>query len=101
MKRTLPEDMWCPLGRISIQNIEGGKVDAVKAGAFNRVVIEKHTYLSSLCIGNKCPLYRRGLNPFSWGRCLAAKQRLGWWIIAAAIIMAVAPYLPWVEFFNS
>lgn len=93
MKLKKPEDMWCPMGRMSIQRIEGTKVDAVNTGAFNRVVVDQNTYLPSVCVGKKCALYRRGMNPLSWGKCAMARQSVGWLIVLGALIVAASPWL--------
>lgn len=85
MKKTMPEEMWCPFGRMSIHQIEGNTIKAVQTGAFNRVVMNETTYLSSRCVGEKCAFYRKGLDPFSWGRCALASNDKTWlaWLIAA------------------
>lgn len=100
LKRTSPVDVWCPHGRISIQNISGGHVEAIPTGGFNMCVVDNVVYRSARCAGKECVHYRRGLNPFSWGKCKLDREPLGIWIVIAAIIVSIAPYLPWVEWFN-
>lgn len=86
MKEMEADQLWCPMGRISIQQVENGRLAAVQSGAFNQVLPVSGTgagarvYLSSTCVGSKCPYYRRGFNPWGWGRCA----------------LAVIDYRPWL-----
>lgn len=72
---------WCPLGRISVQHTSGnGDLNVVPVGAFNTVTLSKggmdSRFMASTCIGPQCPLYRKSLLPWRWGRCLFAREPL-------------------------
>ena len=87
-------DKWCPQARISIQKVESGGVKAVETGAFNEVLLStQQTYLTARCVGDKCPYYQRGFNPWGWGHCLLAPQRIGKHVIGAALIVSAALWL--------
>jgi len=87
--------MWCPMGRVSVQHFEGPNVKALAAGAFNIVNLAQSpggpapTYLASTCQGRHCPLYRRGFNPWGWGRCALAQPADGPWILASMVCIAI------------
>ena len=91
-KKESYKDKWCPLSRLSLQQVENGGVKVVETGAFNQVLLSgtQQTYLSAHCVGYWCPYYRRGLNPWGWGRCILAPQRVGWYIICAALMVSAA-----------
>lgn len=84
---------WCPLGRISLQKIEGSSIQAVSTGAFNLVTLANADkgvpYPAATCMKNLCPLYRRGINPWGWGRCTLAKTS-GWFLVLAAMLIAIS-----------
>ena len=101
MREMNSKDLWCPMGRMSLQQIaEGGRLAVIQAGAFNQVSLtsglqraESPLYLSSMCQGRKCPYYRRGIKPWGWGYCALANIDYRPWfglvIAAAAAICAV------------
>lgn len=99
MARKTFADMWCPLGRISVQQIEAGGVRAVATGGFNQVALAQEyngqvqgqsPWLASKCAGPMCALYRRGWSPlFGWGRCSMARPSV-WGNVWAAAILAAA-----------
>lgn len=81
MKFETFREKWCPLGRISVQHTNGnGDLAVVPAGAFNSIIMSKggtdSRHLPSTCIGPQCPLYRKSLLPWEWGRCLFAHEPL-------------------------
>lgn len=86
---------WCPMGRVSVQNVEGARVQALQAGAFNIVNFgqgkpsgaDAPIYLACTCVGPHCPLYRPGILPWRWGRCALAQPADGPWIFAAFIAL--------------
>ena len=89
------KDYWCPMGRISIQQVESGRISVIQSGAYNLVLPasgpgmgKERFYFSSMCFGEKCPYYRRGFNPWGWGRCALAGIDYRPWI-AAGIALAL------------
>lgn len=84
MKFETYRQKWCPLGRISIQHPNGnGGITVVPAGAFNTCVLAQggmekpgERFMASTCIGPQCPLYRKSILPWRWGRCLFANEPL-------------------------
>jgi len=83
---------WCPMGRVSVQQIENGRVTAMQAGAFNLTLYGgdggRKIYFSSTCIKSRCPYYRRGWNPWGWGRCaLAVIDYRPWFTLVLALVL--------------
>lgn len=96
MKEIEAGGYWCPMGRMSLQQIaEGGRLAVIQAGAFNQVSLasglqrtESPLYLSSTCQGRKCPYYRRGINPWGWGYCALANIDYRPWFGLVAVVAA-------------
>lgn len=81
MKKDAYQDKWCPMGRLSLQHSNNrGDIQVIPGGAFNSVLYSSSLnsndggkpYLSSICIGEQCPMYRKTLAPWGWGRCALA-----------------------------
>lgn len=87
---------WCPLGRISIQRPNGnGGITVVPAGAFNTCILAQagqekpgDRFMASTCIGPQCPLYRKSLLPWKWGKCLFAHEPLRGTLWALFLLLA-------------
>ena len=79
--------MWCPLGRVSIQNPGENSVDVVPCGAFNTVMYTPRLSVTT-CVGPQCVYYRRKW--FKWGRCALSNDCNVAGIFAAGIVSAVA-----------
>lgn len=99
MKEKQAKDYWCPLGRISIQQVESGRISVIQSGAYNLVlpasgqgVGSGRVYFSSTCFGSRCPYYRRGFNPWEWGRCALAVIDYRPWI---AVVIALGIFSLW------
>lgn len=78
MKKEDYHEKWCPMGRLSLQHSNNkGDIQVIPGGAFNSVLYSSSLnsndggkpYLSSMCIGEQCPMYRKALLPWRWGRC--------------------------------
>lgn len=91
------QKMWCPLGRVSIQNPGVDTVNVVPCGAFNTVLYspklgasggEGQKYLVTTCLGPQCVYYRRKWR--KWGRCALSNDCNVTGIFAAGIVSAVA-----------
>lgn len=72
---------WCPFGRISIQHTNGNAgITVVPAGAFNTILLSEggkdSRFMPTTCIGSQCPMYRKSMLPWRWGRCLFAHEPL-------------------------
>ncbi|WP_303995710.1 hypothetical protein [Desulfovibrio piger] len=73
------EKKWCPLARVSIQQREVGRINAVQTGAFNFVIQQmpdggEMTFIPVTCLGARCALYRKSLFPWRSGMCAVAGQ---------------------------
>lgn len=73
------EKKWCPLARVSIQQREVGRINAVQTGAFNFVIQQmpdggEMTFIPVTCLGARCALYRKSLLPWRGGMCAATGQ---------------------------
>lgn len=87
------DKLWCPLGRISIQNWEGGKFREAVPGSHNLVVIVdrlngavgKDIHPASPCQKELCALYKKGFS--GHGHCGLESSTTGTWIFAALIAM--------------
>lgn len=74
------EKKWCPLARVSIQQREVGRINAVQTGAFNFVIQQmpdggEMTFIPVTCLGARCALYRKSLFPWRSGMCAVAGQQ--------------------------
>ena len=97
--------MWCPAGRLALQDFEGVTPKMLPAGAFNRtIVVGKNgardiEYLSSTCRGEACPLYRPGIRPWHWGSCGLAIQSdapvFSLALVLSTAIVAITVYALW------
>ncbi|WP_300806467.1 hypothetical protein [uncultured Desulfovibrio sp.] len=95
-RNTGDEGIWCPMGRISIQQTtQDGGISAMPAGGFNLVLPVGRNggggrlYFASTCFGRRCPFYRRGFNPWGWGRCALAAIDYRPWIAAVMLVVAL------------
>lgn len=83
------------MGRISIQQTtQDGGISAMPAGGFNLVLPVGRNgggrlYFASTCFGRRCPFYRRGFNPWGWGRCSLAAIDYRPWIAAVMLVVAL------------
>lgn len=86
MKKPNYHDMWCPMGRLSLQHSNNkGDIQVVPGGAFNSVLFSSSLnanegskpYLSTTCVGEQCPMYRKSLMPWKWGKCALAHDNTG------------------------
>lgn len=89
--------MWCPLGRISIQRVENGGISAIQTGAFNLAQDGGRVYMASTCVGRRCPHYRRGFNPWGWGRCALSRiDYRPWFLVVAALVSGLLLWREWL-----
>lgn len=74
------EKKWCPLARVSIQQREVGRINAVQTGAFNFVIQQmpdggEMTFIPVTCLGARCALYRKSIFPWRSGMCAVPGSR--------------------------
>lgn len=95
MRDKKEKQKWCPHGRISIQNWEGGKFREAVPGSHNLVVVVdrlngtvgKEIQPASPCQRELCALYKKGVQ--GHGRCGLESSPTGPWIFAALITMEI------------
>lgn len=89
--------LWCPFGRISIQNWEGGKFQDAVPGSHNLVVIVdrmsgnagKDILPVSPCQKELCALYKKSPFPGCKGHCGLENSHAAPWIFSALITIEV------------
>lgn len=95
------EKKWCPLSRVSIQQREVGRINAVQTGAFNFVIQQmpdggEMTFIPVTCLGARCALYRKSLFPWRSGMCAVAGQQgplpLVLSVLSLAVVAAAAVF---------
>lgn len=90
--------LWCPHGRVSIQRFDGGIFKEAVPGGYNMVNVTDlkagqapSTQLvpATPCIKHNCAVFKKGIFPWSYGRCGLAKSNPGPWILAAVFIAEI------------
>ena len=95
MKNKQEKQLWCPYGRISIQNWEGGKFRDAVPGFYNLIVIVdrmngtvgKSIHPAAPCQREMCALYKKGV--IGRERCGLEQSPTGPWIFAALIALEI------------
>lgn len=85
-------EVWCPHGRVSIQNPQDGNISVVSCGAFNTVLYtpqlrssggDGEKFMVTTCLGPQCAYYRKKWR--KWGRCALAHETTDYGVIAAIL----------------
>lgn len=90
-----PENLWCPLARLSIQHWEGGCFREAVHGAYNQLVMVdavrgqtgSQIIAATPCIRENCSLYRASFLKSSGGKCGLMRPDNGPWILAALVLV--------------
>lgn len=94
-----PQDFWCPMSRLSIQNFERGNIETLPV-AFNTVVRTdpntggNEVILSSRCCGESCALWERGK-----GCGLKNGYSLKEWVSLVVLFFCIAALLYMGDYF--